>query len=404
MNDQFPTRIGQSIAIAHKDYDTRGGGEVFCRRLAEFLGAPMYVGRRNLANEPDADIEIHEIPLSDIEQRMIDRGGLTRTAAYMLRWPAAAEQLSAYDVVITSGNEPLWWVPDDDQTVVAYTHSTPRFMYDLFNETTNFGSLKGRLATVFYNAQRVLYETNVNRPDVWVANSELVARRIERYWNVPEEQIEVVHPPVDTHHFSPTAAQTEDFYLYFGRLAGHKCVDEIVAAFNDLDAELVIAGDGDERDRLESMAHQNVRFEGFVDEERKRELYSQAKALVYPPQNEDFGMVPIEALAAGTPVLGVNDGFTRFQVQEEQCGLLWDRGELAETVHEFERDGVGWSEQQIAEFASTNWSIERFEAEMASVIDEAVAETRVEVDLDHPIPGFKHLDQPAAATDGGGDT
>ena len=391
------------IAIAHKDYDTRGGGEVFVRRLAELLDAPVYAGRRNQSNEPDdADLDITEIPLSGIEKRMIDRGGLTRTAAYMLRWPAAADQLAQYDTVITSGNEPLWWTPEDNQTVIAYTHSTPRFMYDLFNETTDFSGLKGRLATMFYTAQRVLYETNVRRPDLWVANSELVARRIERYWNISEAQIEVVHPPVDTHHFSPDDAPTEDFYLYFGRLAGHKCVDEVVRAFRDLDGELVIAGDGPERDRLEALAGENVRFEGFVSEQRKRELYAQARALIYPPQNEDFGMVPIEALAAGTPVLGVNDGFTQYQIQHGQCGLLWDRGGLVDTVHAFERDGVAWSTHGIAEFAATNWSIERFEREMRAVIDAATDETAVEVDLTSPMPGVEYADPPSAATDGGG--
>ncbi|MBS3761208.1 MAG: glycosyltransferase [Halodesulfurarchaeum sp.] len=391
-----------TIAIAHKDYDCRGGGEVFCRRLAEYLDCPMFVGRRNLTNEPDnSAIDITEIPLSRPEQWMIDRGGLTRTAAYMLRWPAAADQLSQFDTIITSGNEPLWWVPDDDQTVIAYTHSTPRYMYDLFNEKTDFQSLTGRLATVFYNAQRVLYETNVNRPDVWVANSELVARRIERYWNIDESQIEVVHPPVDTHEFSPEAAETDDYYLYLGRLAGAKCVDQVVAAFDELDAELVIAGTGSERERLEAMAGESVRFTGFVSEERKRELYAGARALIFPAQNEDFGMVPIEAMAAGTPVLGVRDGFTRFQVQPGECGLLWERGELAETVRAFERDGVTWSETEIATYAATNWSIGRFESEMQAVIDEATETTAVEVDLETPARGFECPIPQSAATDGG---
>jgi glycosyltransferase involved in cell wall biosynthesis len=395
--------MSTDIAIAHKDYDCRGGGEVFVRRLAEQLDAPIYTGRRNLAHEPDADLDITEIPLSGIERRMIDRGGLTRTAAYMLRWPAAADQLAAYDTVITSGNEPLWWTPEDDQTVIAYTHSTPRYMYDLFNETTDFSGLKGRLATMFYTAQRVLYETNVRRPDVWVANSELVARRMERYWNLPPEQIEVVHPPVDTHEYSPDDDATQDFYLYLGRLAPAKQVDTVVEAFNDLDAELVVAGEGAERDRLEAMAGGNVRFEGFVSDQRKRELYSQARALIYPPLNEDFGMVPIEALAAGTPVLGVRDGFTRFQIQDGDCGLLWDRGDLPETIRRFERDGVAWSEGEIAEYATVNWSIERFHREMRAVIDAAEADTAVDVDLREPIPTDATSDRPFAATDGGGD-
>jgi glycosyltransferase involved in cell wall biosynthesis len=395
--------MANQIAIAHKDYDTRGGGEVFVRRLAEHLDAPVVTGRRNQTNEPGADLDIREIPLSRIEQRLIDRGGLGRTLAYALRWPAAHDELSGFDTVITSGNEPLWWIPDDDQTVIAYTHSTPRFMYDLFNETTDFSGAKSRLKALFYQAQRVVYESNVRRPDVWVANSELVARRMELYWNLDPDTIEVVHPPVDTHHFSPEAAPTEDFYLHLGRLAGHKRVDEVIEAWHEIDAPLVVAGDGPERDALEAEAPANVEFRGFVDEAEKRRLMSAARALVYPPANEDFGMVPIEALAAGTPVIGVRDGFTRFQIRDGDCGVLWDRGALRDAVARFEREGVAWTPHEIAEYATTNWSIDRFHEEIDAVIAAAREQTAIEVDLDNPIPGVKLLDQSAAATDGGGD-
>ncbi|WP_226043517.1 glycosyltransferase [Natrinema sp. DC36] len=381
--------MNDDIAIAHKDYDTRGGGEVFCRRLAHAIDAPMYVGRRNQANEPDdAALDIHEIPLSSVDKWMIDRGGLTRTAAYALRWQAAAEDLTEYDTIIMSGNEPLWYVPQDQQTVIAYTHSTPRFMYDLYNERMDFSGLMGRLATLFNTAQRTVYESNVNRPDLWVANSDLVARRIERYWNVPEEQIRTIYPPVDTHNYNPDDAKTGEFYLHIGRLVDAKCVDEIVQAFNGHDATLLIAGDGDERARLEELAEDNIKFLGFVTEERKQELYSRAKALLYSPLNEDFGMVPIEALAAGTPVIGVKDGFTQFQVQHGENGLLYDRGaaDLRATVRDFERDGVSWTEYEIAEWTRRWFGIQRFEREIREAIEDAQQRSEVVPEWDHETP------------------
>ncbi|WP_435551999.1 glycosyltransferase [Natrinema sp. CGMCC1.2065] len=398
--------LNRNIAIAHKDYDTRGGGEVFCRRLAETIDAPLYVGRRNQANEPDDEtLDIREIPLSRLDKWMIDRGGLTRTAAYALRWQAAAGDLAEYDTIISSGNEPLWYVPPDQQTVIAYTHSTPRFMYDLYNETMDFDGVMGRLATLFNTAQRTVYESNVNRPDLWVANSDLVARRIERYWSVPKDQIQTVYPPVDTHNYSPDDAETQDVYLHLGRLVEAKRVDEIIEAFNGLDATLLIAGDGDDRDRLERMAGPNIKFCGFVNEPRKRELYSRAKALIYSPLNEDFGMVPIEALAAGTPVIGVEDGFTQFQIQHGENGLLYDRGTraLREAVQEFEREGVAWTESEIAAWASRWFSVERFKREMEQAIEEAQQRAAVSTpwDRDEPEAGDQGVE--LAYADGGSD-
>lgn len=358
------------IAIAHKDYDVQGGGEVFCRRLAEWLDCPLYVGRRDKANEPDdAALDIHEIPLRRPEPWMIDRGGVTRSVAYMLAWQRAAADLAEYDLVITSGNEPMWYVPPDDQAVLAYTHSTPRLMYDLYPDRVKNMSRAGML---FYTAQRTLYQHNTPRPDLWVANSDRVARRIARYHHVPRGDIRVVYPPVDVHNYDPDAVPTGDYYLHVGRLASWKRVDEIVEAFNHLEQPLKIAGTGPEESRLRAQAGDNIEFLGYVDEDRKRELMAAAKAHVYTPENEDFGMVPIESMAAGTPVIGVAEGFTEFQIQDGRNGLLFDRGvsNLYRAVRRFEREGVEWSPRKIAGFAR-QFGVQQFRDSMAAAIEEA---------------------------------
>ncbi len=174
--------------------------------------------------------------------------------------------------MITSGNEPLWYVPEDHQTVLAYTHSTPRWQFDLFHDN------EGLLSVGYNYVARVLYDHNTRRPDLFVANSDLVARRINQYWNIPWEQIEVVYPPVNTRDYSRDDAETGDKYLYLGRLAGHKRVDEVVAAFNELgdDYQLIIAGRGPEEESLREQADDNVEFLGFVSESEKRDLYARA--------------------------------------------------------------------------------------------------------------------------------
>lgn len=381
----------ESLAIAHKDYDVRGGGEVFVRRLANLFGAPVYVGRRNHSNEPDDnELDIREIPLSRLDKWAIDGYGIKRTAAYALQWQAAADQLADYDVVITSGNEPLWYVGPDEQTVIAYTHSTPRYMYDLYPETRDFSGIMGRIGSLFYTAQRVVYESNVRRPDHWIANSDLVARRMLKYWNLRDDQVDVVYPPVDVHSYSPTDKPTGDYYLHLGRIAGHKRVGDLVDAWEGLgDRRLVIAGTGPERDELEQRAPKTVEFVGFVDEDRKRELYAGAKALLYPCMNEDFGMVPIEAMAAGTPVIGVREGFTKYQVLEGKNGYLADRDADSgwlDAVNQLERDGVAWADHEIAAFTE-RFSLSQFREGMHEAIETAVDRASVNVpwgDEDQP--------------------
>jgi glycosyltransferase involved in cell wall biosynthesis len=372
----------EGIAIAHKDYDVRGGGERLAEELARVFDAPLHVGRRNTENEPNEMADrLEEIDFGPLPDRLakwaIDRGGATRSAAYQLVWQQQ-DELTEYDTVITSGNEPLWWVPEDDQTVIAYTHSTPRWQYDLFHDVDD-----GLLSVGYNYASRVLYQHNVTRPDLFVANSDLVARRIRQYWNIPEDQIRVVYPPVHTHKYSPETAGTEDWYFHLGRLTRHKRIDEVIRAFNQLgpDYPLKIAGKGPDRERLEAMADDHIEFLGYVSEDRKHELMSAAKAHIYPALNEDFGMVPVESMAAGTPVIGVAEGFTQFQLMDGKNGLTFPRegGHLRERVRQFERDGVAWSEQRIKEFAE-RFSVQQFHEGMEAAVEEAQERARVQPD------------------------
>jgi glycosyltransferase involved in cell wall biosynthesis len=369
-----------SVAIAHKDYDVRGGGEVLAEELARTFDAPLVVGHRNDECEPDSHaLDIHEIPLKRWQEWAINHGGAPRSLAYQLAWQAVPK-LTEYDTIITSGNEPLWYVPEDDQTLVAYTHSTPRFQYDLFQSHYQQGSLLGGL---YATAVRTLYQTNVTKPDLFVANSDRVARRINQYWNIPDDQIRVVYPPVPTSEYSPQAAETQDYYLYLGRLAGHKRVDEVLNAFNQLnvagDYHLKIAGTGPQEGALREQADGNIEFLGYVDEDEKHELYAGARALVYPSENEDFGMVPIEAMSAGTPVLGVQEGFTEYQIKDGRNGWTWARqgGHLRETIRYFESNGVDWYPGKIAGFARQHFGIEAFREGMRAAVADARKRARV---------------------------
>lgn len=368
------------IAVAHKDYDVRGGGEILAERLARTFDCPLFVGHGDPSHQPaGSDLDIREIASDSWWHRLMDLGGAPRGIGHMLHWrDNAPEALADYDTIITSGNEPLWVMPRDQQTVVAYTHSTPRWMYDLYHES------EGLIGRTYQQVQRRLYEGCAKRPDLWVANSDLVARRIHRYWNIPRAQIRVVYPPVDVDNYSPDLEPTQEYYLYVGRLAGHKRVDELVAAFQRLDAELVIAGEGPAERDLRAQASDNVRFEGYVSEPRKRELMAGAAAGLFPGANEDFGMVPIEYLAAGTPVITVREGFPEFQItngrraDEGLRGYTYDRGagNLRDAIRRFERDGTETTPAERHAFAQ-QFDREQFRDGMQAAVRAAQRDSEV---------------------------
>ncbi|MFC7071358.1 glycosyltransferase [Halobaculum lipolyticum] len=388
------------IAIAHKDYDVRGGGEVLAEELARTFEAPLYVGHGDPANQPDdGEVDVRELAPGSPLHRLMRRDGAIRGIGHMLHWRDNAHAaLGEYEVVVTSGNEPLWWLPADRQTVVAYTHSPPRWLYDRYHESEGF------VGRTYQQFQRRLYEGAVKRPDLFVANSDLVARRIRRYWSVPDERIRTVYPPVDTAAFSPEDAPTGDYWLALSRLDAAKHTADVVEAVAERGDRLVVAGDGPERERLERLAGPTVEFVGYVDEAEKRELLSGARACVYAAANEDFGMVPVEAMAAGTPVVGVDDGFTAFQVRDGVNGVVFERGALAAALDRFERDGVRWDGDQIAAFARANFSVERFRREMREAVVDAVEAASVEPEWVLPpecVPGDAGEESDAAEQDAG---
>lgn len=368
----------RNLAIAHWGEHANGGGDRLAWELARvFNDAPFYVGWHDESIEPK-DIDTKQLIDGKLLERALKHGGFPRKLAHLLGWQLASP-LRDYDVLLTSGNEPLFYVPPDDQTWVAYIHHTNRRQSDQLTEVET-KQLKSVRLLVHY-AIRVAFDHNTHKPDLFIVNSEIVKRRIIRYWGVPENKIRVVYPPVDTDSYTPAASETEDYYVTLSRLDWHKDIDGIVRAFNDLDERLLIAGDGPERDRLENLAQDNVEFLGFVDETEKRQLLSSAKAFVFNGRDEDFGIAPIEALASGTPLLGVKEGMTQFQVIEGKNGYRHTRSgsagpSLTDTIQRFESEGVEWSESEIAAFAD-RFSIEAFHNGIREAVAEAVSKADI---------------------------
>lgn len=370
----WTTHESVDVAVAHWGEHVNGGGDRVAWELTRvFEDAPFYVGYRDADIEP-ADVDASRLIDGWLSERALDAGGLPRMLAHLVGWQVAAP-LRDHDVLVTSGNEPLFYVPPTEQTWVAYVHHTNRRQSDQIARVGAGPAASAKL--LLYYLIRVAYDHNTHKPDLFLANSELVKRRMVRYWGIPAEKIEVVYPPVDTHEYSPDDAPTEDYYVTLSRLDWHKGLKEVIEAFDDVpDSTLVVAGDGPDRDRLERLAGDSVEFRGYVSETEKRELLSGARAFLFNGFDEDFGISPVEALAAGTPLLGVREGMTQYQVVDGKNGYTHVREgtaerSLVESIALFEREGVEWDDERISRFAD-RFSVDAFHRRVRNAVGRAV--------------------------------
>lgn len=188
---------------------------------------------------------------------------------------------------------------------VAYVHSPARWAWDPAFRRGETGSLAGRAALGMLAARAKANETRWSaRPELVIANSTAVRDRIRSWWG---RDAEVVHPPVDTSYFTPGQAARGDYFISVGRLVPYKRVDLAVAAAVAAGVRLLVVGEGRDMERCVSRSGPGVEFMGKLPRDEMRELVRGARALVMPGE-EDFGIVPVEAIAAGTPVLALGRG------------------------------------------------------------------------------------------------
>lgn len=252
--------------------------------------------------------------------------------------------LTGYDLVISSSY--LWAkgvLCRPDTLHISYVHTPMRQAWVKYHEylqnENDIGKLTRTALRYVMNYLRIWDVSTVNRVDHFIANSTTVQKRIE---NIYRREAEVIHPPIKVGDYKDkhTDIEQKEHYITVGRLVPYKRVDLLIEAFNrSPDRELYIAGAGNDRERLEALTRSNnIHFLGFVDEETKTKLISQAKAFLFAAE-EDFGMSPVEAMALGTPVIGFGKGGTRDYIQEDINGCFFDKQtpeSLLQAITEFE--------------------------------------------------------------------
>lgn len=299
---------------------------------------------------------------------------LSKYPYYLPLMPIAIEQfdLSNYDLIISSSHcVAKGIITKSYQSHICYCHTPMRYLWDLYFPYLRDHNLERGLKSIFvrviFHYLRMWDVISSNRVDYFIANSKNVADRIKKIYR---REAVVIYPPVDIENFY-TSEKKEDYFIVLSRLVPYKKVDLVVEVFNDLKLPLVIIGDGEEREKIEKIANENIRILGWQEDKVVKEYLSKAQALIFPSE-EDFGIVPVEAQASGTPVIAFNKGGAKETVVDGKTGILFDEqsvNSLKKAVLRFLRERDNFKKEDML-INAKRFSKERFIIEFKSFIEQ----------------------------------
>ena len=288
--------------------------------------------------------------------------------------PLAIEQfdMTGYDVIVTSSHAfAKGVITRGDQFHVSYVHTPIRYAWELQHEYLRQAGyergLKSKIIRLFMHYIRQWDLGTANRVDLFVCNSKYVANRV---WRTYRRDAEVVYPPVDVDRFA-VESDKADFYLAASRFVPYKHMQTIVDAFAELpDRRLVVIGDGPEFPRVSRTVPPNVTLLGYQPFEVLHEHMRQARAFVFAA-DEDFGIMPVEAQACGTPVIAFGRGGVTESVVAQETGMFFQEqtpASIANAVLEFEKIEETFEPDRIRKNAD-RFCTEVFQQKMAAVIE-----------------------------------
>ena len=332
-----------------------GGAERVLRALCEiFPDADMFTHAYIPTKAPG--FEQHRVTESFIARLPFGREHPQAYLPLLLR-ASRTFDLVAYDLIVTSDAGPIRGIRKrPDQRHVCYCHSPMRYIWDLYDEYYRNAGPAGKIAMrMFTPSLRRADLKSAESVDVFVANSRYIAERIKRIYG---RDSEVVYPPCNIEFFSAPIEQANNrtieqspYYLVTGRLVGYKKADLALRACLRLGRKLVIVGIGEQEGLLRKIAGGSdlVTFRGRISDVELRRTYQGAQALLFPGL-EDFGIVPVEAQAAGTPVIAFGAGGVLETVKDGETGLYFSEQTeeaLCRAIEEFE--GRDWNRTMCME-------------------------------------------------------
>lgn len=354
----------RKTALVHYWFVNRRGGEA----VLEALGR-MYPASDLVLNVVDRDSLYGSLVDMPLRTTFVNRlPGVRRLyPAYMPLMPLALEaiDMNKYELIISSEAGPAKWVvPHPEAKHICYCHSPMRYVWD--QRHTYIDKLPSPFRPLAHMAAHKLRESDIlsaMRVTQFVANSQFVKKRIEQYYR---RDADVIHPPVDVERF--TSATPEDFYLCAGQVVSYKRVELAVEACTRLKRRLVIAGAGNVK-RLREIAGPTVTFLGRVDDAQMHDLMRRCRALLFPGL-EDFGIVPVEVMASGRPVIAYGRGGALDSVEPGVSGMLFEEQSveaLTRAIEAFEADETAFT-AETCQRSARRFSRGIFEQKFADVV------------------------------------
>ncbi|MBI3956775.1 MAG: glycosyltransferase [Candidatus Kerfeldbacteria bacterium] len=310
------------LALVHEHLAQDGGAEKVLQAFQElYPDAPTYtlVHNHDRANPSF----LHKDIRTSFIQKM--PYGVKKYQWYLPLMPLAVERfdLMDYDVVLSSASAfAKGVITRPDAVHICYCHSPTRYLWSdthQYIDALPYNRMIKRAILMLFPYLRQWDRLAADRVDHFIANSKTVQNRIRKYYH---RDSTIIYPPVDVDAFS-VSDDVEKYFLTGGRLVAYKRYDLTIQAFNRLGLPLLVFGAGPEEKRLRAMAKNTITFLGRVDDRRLRRLMSRAMAFIHP-QEEDFGITPVESMAAGRPVIAYGKGGALETVRPGVTGVFFE--------------------------------------------------------------------------------
>ncbi len=332
-----PLLEGLKVALVHDWLTGMRGGEKCLEVICELFPEADLYSLIHQKGELSQTIESMPIRTSFVQKLPF---GLKKYRHYLPLFPLAIERFdfSDYDLIVSSSHCVAKGVRHDDSVYhISYVHAPMRYVWDQFN--TYFRqprtSWSVRIGAELMRPYLQRWDRNTaKRVDTFLCNSDNIRKKILEYYG---RESQVIYPPVDLSRFKPGDSKA-DYYLIVGAFAPNKRVDLAVEAFNQLKLPLKISGSGQDEEYCRSIAGENIEFLGALSNEKLLELFQQARALVFPGE-DDFGITPLEAQACSTPVIAFASGGA-LETVTEKTGVFFAEQKveaLIKAVEEMER-------------------------------------------------------------------
>ena len=330
------------VGVFHWSTGLAGGGEYLVHYLAKALDTKVYTIVQGENKYGFEDIS-HLLPPILKQLRYI------RSLDYLCWSNIDVLDIDSFDVVITSGATARALIVPEDVMHVHYLHSPPRWLFDLWHwrrkqKSKILQTLIAPLAEFFRIWDRAV-DANV---DYYFVNSPIIKQRLWKYY---KREGVVLYPPVECDKYE--FKEYGDFYLHIGRLDPEKRVRLAVDACLKAKRKLILIGiEGRDKETLKyvkklSETSPYIEYLGYVSDKEKRKLLSECRAVIYPPVAEDFGIVPIEAIASGKPVIVTDSGFPKVLVKQKRCGVIAKPAvdDIAKAILELEK--IEWNPDEL---------------------------------------------------------